>query len=250
MERQARRDVTRKDGALIQLRAYLARQDLPPTSRLPPERELSELLGVSRGDLRKAFLVLEGEGQVWRHVGKGTFIGPKPVDTLLTLHGVERQTNPAEVMRTRLLMETAVAREAALSANRNDIEAMQRCLKVSRASKTWRQYETSDNQLHQLIAEATHNSLLISLYDALNAVRRTIVWGRMRSEQGGPPADHHSFRDHEVIVAAISERDIDAAGQAMYEHLRRVEIRLLKPFSTERELAQPAAEVEDRLGQC
>ena len=247
MDRQASRDGSRKDGALIQLRAYLARQDMPPASRLPPERELSELLGVSRGDLRKAFVVLEDEGQVWRHVGKGTFIGPKPVDTLLTLHGVERQTNPSEVMRTRLLMETAVAREAALSANRNDIEAMQRCLKTSRASKTWRQYETSDNQLHQLIAEATHNSLLIALYDALNAVRRTIVWGRMRSEQGGPPADHHSFRDHEAIVAAISERDIDAAGHAMYEHLRRVEIRLLKPFSTER-ASIPLAAGEDSRG--
>lgn len=89
-------------------------------------------------------------------------------------------------MRTGLLMETAIAREAALNANRADIEAMQRCLKASRAARTWRQYETSDNQLHQLIAEATHNNLLVALYDALNSVRRTIVWGRMRTSDGGP----------------------------------------------------------------
>lgn len=224
------RNHSRKDGALVQLRAYLAKQDLPPASRLPPERELSELLGVTRGDLRKAFSILEKEGQVWRHVGKGTFIGPKPVDSLLTLQSVEQQTNPAEVMRTRLLMETAIAREAALNANRADIEAMQHCLKVSRASKTWRQYETSDNQLHQLIAEATHNNLLIALYDALNAVRRTIVWGRMRSTEGGPPTDHHSFQEHEAIVTAISDRDINGAERAMHEHLGMVEYRLLAPF--------------------
>lgn len=180
--------------------------------------------------MRKAFAVLEAEGQVWRHVGKGTFIGPKPVDALLTLHGVEQQTNPAEVMRTRLLMETAIAREAALNANRADLEAMQRCLKVSRSSKTWRQYETSDNQLHQLIAEATHNNLLIALYDALNAVRRTIVWGRMRNSQGGPPADHHSFQEHEAIVAAINNRDPNGAERTMHEHLGMVEYRLLAPF--------------------
>lgn len=223
------RDDSRKDSALIQLRAYLMRENLAPASRLPAERELSEILGVSRGDLRKAFEVLEAEGQIWRHVGKGTFIGPKPIDSLMTLHGIEQQTNPAEVMRTRLLMETALAREAALNANHTDIEAMRRCLRAARASKTWRQYETTDNQLHQLIAEATHNSLLVAMYNALNAVRRTIVWGRMRSSEGGPPEDHHSFMEHERIVAAIEERDIEGASRAMYEHLRGVEYRLMDP---------------------
>lgn len=224
------RDHFRKDGALVQLRAYLAKEDLPPGSRLPPERELSEFLGVTRGDLRKAIALLEAEGQVWRHVGKGTFLGPKPIDTVVNLQGVDQRTNPAEVMRARILMETALAREAALNANRADIEAMQRCLKASRTAKSWRQYETSDNQLHQLIAEATHNSLLIALYDALNAVRRTIAWGRMRSSQGGPPADHHSFADHEAIVEAISERDIAGAERAMLKHLSVVEQKLLSPF--------------------
>ncbi|MDQ9168879.1 FadR/GntR family transcriptional regulator [Oxalobacteraceae bacterium R-40] len=230
---KADREDSRKDGALVQLRAYLAKEDLPPGSRLPPERELSEILGVTRGDLRKAISVLESEGQLWRHVGKGTFLGPKPIDTVVNLQGVDQRTNPAEVMRTRILMETAIAREAALNANRADIEAMQRCLKASRAAKTWRQYETSDNQLHQLIAEATHNSLLIALYDALNAVRRTIVWGRMRSSQGGPPADHHSFAEHEALVTAISERDIHGAERAMQKHLSVVEQRLLSPFRNE-----------------
>lgn len=226
-------DHTRKDGVLVQLRAYLFKQGLPPASRLPSERELCILLGATRDHLRKALAILEEEGQVWRHVGKGTFIGPKPVDSLLTLNGVEQKTNPPEVMRTRILMETAIAREAALNANRNDIQAMERCLKVSRDSKTWRQYETSDNQLHQLIAEATHNQLLIALYDALNSVRRTIVWGRMRSMHGGPPANHHSFQEHEAIVAAIRDRDTEAAQRHMHAHLSAVQVRLLELVPTE-----------------
>jgi DNA-binding FadR family transcriptional regulator len=227
MEAQVDKTRTRTDGVLVQLRAYLAKQDLPPDSRLPPERELSEILGVTRGHLRKAISVLEEEGKLWRHVGKGTFIGAKPVSTLGTLNGIEQRTNPIEVMRTRLLMETAIAREAALNATRDDIAAMERCLKTSRASQTWRQYETSDNQLHQLIAEATHNQLLVALYDALNAVRRTIVWGRIRNSHGGPPADHHSFLEHEAIVAAIRERDVDRAARLMHEHLSAVQHRLL-----------------------
>lgn len=227
MEQVDRIDEPRKDGALIQLRAFLAKQDLPPESRLPPERELSELLGVTRGGLRKAIAVLEKEGKLWRHVGKGTFTGTRPVDTADALSGVIRTSNPLEVMRARIVMETALVREAALNANREDIGAMERCLKESRAAKTWRQYETSDNRLHQLIAEASHNKVLIALYESLNTVRRTIVWGRMRSNEGRPPTDHHSFGEHEAIVSAIKERDANTAQRHMHDHLLAVQNRLL-----------------------
>jgi DNA-binding FadR family transcriptional regulator len=59
----------RGESALIQLRAWLAQRELPAASRLPPERELSELLGVSRGELRKALAIMEEQGELWRHVG-------------------------------------------------------------------------------------------------------------------------------------------------------------------------------------
>ncbi|RVD51741.1 GntR family transcriptional regulator, partial [Mesorhizobium sp. M2D.F.Ca.ET.140.01.1.1] len=62
-------------AALVQLQAYLAQMDLSGETRLPAERELCESLGVSRGDLRKALAVLEKDGRIWRHVGKGTFVG-------------------------------------------------------------------------------------------------------------------------------------------------------------------------------
>ncbi|TIW47875.1 MAG: GntR family transcriptional regulator, partial [Mesorhizobium sp.] len=62
-------------AALVQLQAYLAQMDHAGETRLPAERELSESLGVSRGDLRKALAVLEKDGRIWRHVGRGTFVG-------------------------------------------------------------------------------------------------------------------------------------------------------------------------------
>ena len=72
-------------GTLTQLRAFLAQAPLSVDSRLPPERELCQQLGVSRGELRKALATLEAEGQLWRHVGKGTFIGARPAESLADL---------------------------------------------------------------------------------------------------------------------------------------------------------------------
>lgn len=217
----------RHDAALVQLRAWLTRHDFPPDTKLPPERELAGLLGVSRGDLRKALATLEAEGQLWRHVGKGTFTGSQAME-VISLAEIDRQTNPAEVMRTRILIEPMIAREAALNATGQDLEAMRRCIQRTHAATTWREYETADNELHRCIARAADNRLLLALFDALNAVRRAVVWGMLRQNRQRPPADHHSFAEHDRIVAAIERRDRAGAGEAMYDHLRAVERSILE----------------------
>jgi len=215
-------------SALTQLRAYLAQRELPPEARLPPERELSEILGVSRGELRKALATLEGQGELWRHVGKGTFVGARPVAELASVASMAAETSPAEVMRARLVVEPELAREAALHHTLGDIAELRRCLTGARAAETWRHYENWDNRLHRAIAEAADNALLLAIFDTLNAVRRTVVWGRLRDERPRPPPDHHSFGEHEAIVAAIEERDLSAAANRMRLHLRHVQALLLE----------------------
>jgi DNA-binding transcriptional MocR family regulator len=89
-------EVTNNEPAtLVSLRGYLSRQDISLNSRLPPERELCRELGASRTALRKALAVLEAEGQIWRHVGRGTFIGARPVLNLGDIEYLAGQTNPA-----------------------------------------------------------------------------------------------------------------------------------------------------------
>ncbi|WP_309084988.1 FCD domain-containing protein [Chelativorans sp.] len=214
-------------AALVQLQAYLAQMDLSGETRLPPERELCEGLGVSRGDLRKALAVLEKDGRIWRHVGKGTFVGSGPVEETIGISEIAGRTSPADVMRARLIIEPEIAREAALHATLDDIATMRQSMAQTRAAETWRQYENFDNLLHRQIAQASRNSVLLGLFDVLNAVRRTVVWGRLRSEGARPPDDHHSFEDHERIVQAIAERDLSGAATAMRLHLQQVERRLI-----------------------
>jgi DNA-binding FadR family transcriptional regulator len=216
-------------SALTQLRAWLAQRALPPATRLPPERELCEMLGVSRGELRKALAILEGQGELWRHVGKGTFIGARPAADMVSVAAIAARTNPAAVMRARLVIEPELTREAALHANLDDLAEMRLCARGARAAETWRQYENWDNRLHRAIAEATHNALLMAVFDTMNAVRRTVVWGRLRDDAPRPPDDHHSFAEHEAIVAAIAERDLAGAAAAMRAHLQMVEALLLRP---------------------
>jgi len=227
--------MTEDDGALTQLRAWLAHHGSPESAaaaaagplRLPPERDLAESLGVSRGALRKALAVLEANGELWRHVGKGTFLGPRPSEKAPDLARIASATGPYEVMRARLLIEPALAREAALRITASDLAELDQALAASRRAVSWRAYEACDNRFHAAIAQATHNPLLVALADTLAAVRRAVVWGRLRAERERPPADHHSFADHEAIRSAIAERDMAGAGERMTEHLERVGTGLL-----------------------
>ncbi|HUF45110.1 MAG TPA: FCD domain-containing protein [Aestuariivirgaceae bacterium] len=221
-------------GALTQLKAFLAQFDPAANPRVPPERELCEALGVSRGELRKALAILEQEGELWRHVGKGTFLGARPAEELSSVAAIAHRTNPREVMHARLLIEPQIAGEAALNATAAHITEMRQCLKGSQEALSWRHYESWDNRLHRTVAEATGNTVLLALFDTLNAVRRAVVWGRLRQQPERPPADHHSFAEHRAMVEAIVERDRPGAAAAMRRHLETVERNLL--------LARQAAE--------
>lgn len=224
---RGRRKMDDGQGALTQLKAYLVQSRLPEKARLPSERVLCETLGVSRGELRKSLAILEAEGAIWRHVGKGTFLGARPVQELSSIGGIADLTNPREVMRARLLLEPVLAGEAALNATGADLDEMELCVVGARRVETWRHYENWDNRLHRAVAEAAGNTVLLALFDLLNAVRRAVVWGRQRSKPERPPADHHSFAEHEAIVAAIRERDVAGAAEAMRAHLVKVEQKLV-----------------------
>jgi DNA-binding FadR family transcriptional regulator len=215
-------------GTLGRLRRYLSARELSLNMRLPPERELSRLLGVSRTDLRKALSVLESEGQIWRHVGRGTFIGARPVHNLHDVAYLGELAKPAQVMEARLAVEPQLARLAALHGAKSDFLQIEAFSRRCRQAQEWRVYEAWDNNFHQAIAAATHNKLLINLFDTLNAVRRATVWGQLRSTRL-PPADHGSFEEHDAIHAAIARRDAEGAAACMRLHLRSVRDRLLPP---------------------
>jgi DNA-binding FadR family transcriptional regulator len=170
--------------------------------------------------------VLEREGQLWRHVGKGTFVGPRPPQ-LVDISDLAQRSNPVQVMKARIALEPELARLAAVNATAAEIGALSDLNASCRAAATWREYEAYDARFHHEIAEAAHNPVLLALFETLNAVRRAVTWGRPRPSHSSPPADHHSFDDHARIADAIAHREPAAAAEATRRHLQNVEDRLV-----------------------
>lgn len=210
---------------------WLASTGAVPGDKLPPERELSERLGISRGDLRKALTALETEGVIERHVGRGTYLRLPSATSSGKLPMVARLaevTSPHDAMMARLTLEPELAGHAAIHASPRHLAEARRLADGMRAASNWAEYESLDTRLHELIAIASRNPLLVELHRIVNAVRVSVVWSNLQIPEHGPPKDYHSFAEHDAIIDALESRDRRAAHAAMRAHLKSVRATLLK----------------------
>ena len=212
---------------LQRLRELLQSGRYPNESRLPPERELALELGISRAALRKALSVLEAENQIWRHVGRGTFVGPRTTRKPETRFMAVEITNPAEIMEVRMVFEPKMAAIAALRATPGNLEKMTHALVKSETATDPHSFEVWDGALHLAIAASTGNSLLISFFEAINSLREDKLWGRLK-EASFNRSRHQSYgRQHHKLVDAIIDRDAATAERVMRTHLETVQKNLL-----------------------
>jgi DNA-binding FadR family transcriptional regulator len=194
----------------------------PDRSRLPPERELTAILKVGRSTLRKALGLLEAEGRVWRHVGKGTFVGGPPNTGTGGIIHPTSPISPAEVMEARLTVEPVIASTAALRATDEDIDYLRHCLDKSETAPDWATYELWDGTLHRSVAQATHNGLLLSVLETINSIRQREEWAQLR--QHALNAERHQIYcgQHRAFVDAIAERNAPQAAALMQRHIGTV----------------------------
>jgi len=222
-----RPELSENNAATQQLKAFIAQGGYSPGDRLPAERKLIDTLGITRASLRKGLDTLEREGAIWRHVGKGTFVSTRDDSgTFLQLTELSQQVTPVQMMRARLSLEPAIAREAAVNASAESVNKICDARDRAVAASSWDSYEESDDALHRCVAESTGNILLLSLFDHLNQVRRAVAWRQVVRKTDRPSRQHPSFTEHDLLVAAIEARDPVAAHSAMRAHLSSVSKRL------------------------
>src|SRR5262245_29487848 len=218
----------RYEETLSRLRRLV--DDSGPTAdgRIPPERELASTLGIGRRSLRRALGVLESEGRISRHQGRGTFVREPSEPTGLPVDRILEHTNPLEVMEVRLAIEPLIARLAAARASQCDIGKIQRLAQDTEEAKDAATYERANIAFHRAIAAAARNALLLTLLDVMSAGKRDAGWQRL-GENGNcfkRQSVHAEF--HGEVAAAIAARDGERAQAVMHRHLSDVQSHILR----------------------
>ncbi|NJC84011.1 FadR family transcriptional regulator [Planosporangium mesophilum] len=195
-----------------------------PGSKLPTERALVERLAAPRSAIRRALEILERDGVVVRHVGRGTFLTEAAVEAA---RAAPADTSPAEIMQVRLVLEPPVAALAARVATQADLERISQCLERGGDSDEFEAFERWDGKLHRAIAEAAHNGLLMNMFDVMNTARQLPVWGSLKRRTSSTERRRCYHAEHTTIVDALRDRDPDGAQAAMRRHLENVADNLL-----------------------
>ncbi len=201
---------------------YIADHHLRDGDSLPAERKLAEDLGVSRRELRAALASLEASGRVWRGVGRGTYLGARPLKFAPTLRGLHAGTSPADIEEMRLLVEPALAELAATKASPDDLLELEKCARKNAGAQNDAEWQQWDHRFHLLIGQATRNPALIALMEVINAMR---VKPDVREKTSTQETRRYFAQQHQNIVSAMKARDGDAAARCMREHLLSVQWR-------------------------
>ncbi len=215
------RDSTLTERASEQVEDLIIGGAVRPDDRLPPERELAAMMGVSRTVVREAVRSLAAKGLVEIRTGSGTYvrrIGPDIMKASLDLLLRAGTLKSEEIHEVRTLLEVRIAELAALRARPEDIRAMQGTIDLLKNRLiTPHEYATADIAFHRHLAVATQNPLFHALVQALNGVMFAVRL-RAASSLGDVPRERAVFH-HSQILERVKARDADGSRAAMIEHL-------------------------------
>ncbi len=242
--------ITEKKGAsrsymqtAAQLRSYIGKLDIDPGARLPAERELVQLLGVSRPTLREALIVLELQGEIEIRVGSGIYIKTPPAAN----NKAKATTRPADlslnvipedstgdVYQMRYLLESSIAAEAARFISTPRLRKLKKSLlDMMKAHRTNgpaspRRMAEADRTFHVTLAESTENQLVIKTVSNLFDHRDLPIASKMHMHFENADSWRFTIEEHRQIYEAIENRDPLQAQAAMQRHLSQTHHNLMK----------------------
>lgn len=223
-------DTSRRLYQLIadKMRALIQQGDYKEGSRLPPERDLAQQLGVSRPSLREALIALEIEGSVEIRMGSGVYVCSRALRR--TALPISMGESPAELMQARGALEGAVIVLACVHATPQGLARVQESIEAMRADiAAGRDVLEHDRQFHVRIAEMAGNSILTSLVGTLFDERRSPLASHMRIRLEGQPTWNAALAEHEQILRCLQSRDPLTAESAMRSHIRAAADRWVTP---------------------
>jgi len=215
--------------------------EFPVGGRLPAERDLAEILQVSRSSVREALIALELSGYVEVRVGSGVYVtapresagnaaaGLPGGDAIPEITRIASDIGPFELLETRLLIEPECA---AFAAQKGTEEQLAKIRETQEAMSVAGAPSHYDRAFHAAIAAACGNSALeavvMHIWDLSEA---SPVYQRLDKHFVDSKVWDVALHEHDRISDAILDRDPIRARHAMYAHLLAIMARLREDFA-------------------
>jgi len=231
------RRVTLADSLLTELRGQILSGRLHPGQQVPPELQLSEAFGVGRTTVREALRGLVAAGFLERQANRLVVTDPSSIGRdLLDYAALAARVSVRDLYETRKLIEVRTAELAAEHVVPQGLRELEQLLLRSQAPHD-EAFQGADASFHDGIARLCGNQVLLTVYEnSRNLFFRLPTYWRLFGHH------HHAAdegqQEHRRIFDAIATHDADAAGDAMFEHLDRIQLDLIARLEPEPQSAR------------
>ncbi|MET4002055.1 GntR family transcriptional repressor for pyruvate dehydrogenase complex [Arthrobacter sp. UYCu511] len=212
------------DEAITKIKDMIISGELCAGDRLPPEKELSEKLGLSRSSLREAVKALEIIRVLDVRRGDGTYVTslePKLLTEAMTfIVDLHQDESILDIFEVRRILEPAAAAIAATRITPEQIASLRATMETIDDATSVEALVEHDLIFHQLITSAADNSYLASVLDALSSSTvRARIWRGLTQEK----AVDRTLAEHTAIIEALERGDADLAKSLLTVHISAVE---------------------------
>jgi len=195
-------------------------------ARLPPERDIARLLGVSRPTVREAMLALELAGLIEVRSGAGTYVRPSASGGigLIFQHHADAGPSPFEILSARRVVEGELAAIAATRISAPEIAALEFAIdrmegEAARGTHTCIGDDNGDFLFHTRLAAVAGNQVLESIIRNLWENMRSPLYRTFSERMKLAGMGAIGAAQHRAILERIVDGDADGARTAMHDHL-------------------------------
>ena len=213
-----------------QIKELISKGELRPGERIPSERDMAALLGVSRPSVREAIMVLEAMGLIESRQGGGTYVRSLTetslADPLTTM--VEKDPSLLHALvEVRMGLESWAAFLAASKATEDELETLFKLIKEMESQSGSGGWDPEvDAQFHYTITMATHNTIQLHVLDTIRGLFQATIEVALLEFYKREGYLESLLDQHRSIFEAIRQRNPEQARQAMMAHLAFVQEKL------------------------
>lgn len=213
-------------GAITKIKELIDQGHYKFGDKLPPERELAKLLGISLPSLREALRALSILGIAEMRPGSGTYLRSSmsswSSDPFSLLFHLSKPVH-LDLFEARMGIEGVIAELAAEKRTDADLLAMERALEKMRFHmRDKREYIKYEIEFHQAIIRAAKNTIL---EDFMEKMYKVLFESRKRTVEQLKDVYRESYLEHDQIYQHIKERNPKKARKAMVQNLTKVQRR-------------------------
>ena len=214
-----------------QIQNMIFNGELRSGDQLPPERELSERLSVSRPALREALKALEVMGLVESHQGSGTFIVNKVENQFLMPLSLSFKLDEgklSDILAFRRMIECFTVSAAASMANEEDIEDLQRIHEELSNESDMSVMSSIDRAFHNRIAQICNNPLIMNTLSSASHLLDVFASESTRISFFEDDNRDNTISEHQEILDAIAAHDTERAEKAIKHHLSNIHVEYMQ----------------------